>query len=281
MTVHGALEEWTLRLKPFRKMIYMKLVQDRILNSADALHAITSSEAARIAELGYKTPVFTAPNGVSVDLLDDFCCTDTSGFLARHPELMGKRIILFMGRLHPIKGTEILASSFATIAEDFRDTMLLFAGPDEDGTRARIESTLRRHGVLDRAVFTGILTDDDWYAAFRCADLFVLPSYSEGFSIAILESLAAGLPVVISDQCNFPEVAENEAGFVVQLDEGQVADAMTRLLLDGSLRAHMGQNGRRLIEERYNWTSISESVVDVYRTIIRDRKSKRPETRVL
>ena len=273
LTVHGALEEWTLRHKSIRKRIYRKLVQDRILDSASAIHAITRPEADRVAELGYQSPIITIPNGVSENLIEDFRHTDASDFLARYPELGGKRVILFMGRMHVIKGADILARSFATIAERFEDAMILFAGPDEDGARRGIETILQRSGTLDRAVFTGMLTGDDWRAAFQCADVFVLSSHSEGFSVAILEAMSARIPVIISTRCNFPEVAESEAGFVVQPDDAEVAGAIEALLSDKSLRDRMGENGRRLIEESYTWTSISESVASAYRTIIENRKS--------
>ena len=267
MTIHGALEEWTLGHKAFRKKIYMKIVQDRILNSAAAIHAITDSEAARISQLGYNVPTFTVPNGVPVELPARFRSVDASDFLKRYPQLKGKKVILYMGRMHPIKGTDILARSFAEIGSRFEDAVILFAGPDEDGTRRRIENTLNKLGVADRAAFTGMLAGEDWYAAFRCADIFILPSYSEGFSVAVLEAMAAGLPVVISDQCNFPEVRQNCAGRVVPLDDTSLTNAVMSLLSDKALSDRMGKNGLRLIEERYNWTAIARSVANAYDSI--------------
>ena len=276
VTIHGALEEWTLSHKPLRKYIYMKMVQNRILNSAAALHAITESEAVRVSSLGYDVSIFTVPNGVPYQLPSDFRHKDTSDFLVRYPQLNGKRVILYMGRLHAIKGMDILARSFAGVARRFEDAMMLIAGPDEDGTRRRIEETLDMSGLLDRAVFTGMLTGEDWYAAFRCADVFVLPSYSEGFSIAILEGLAAGLPAVISDQCNFPEVEQSGAGLVVSPDDTSFAKALTALLSDKALTDRMGENGLRMIKERYNWTAIAQSIAKAYESILEPTGTSSP-----
>lgn len=267
----GALNARVLRHKRFRKWVYGKLVMDRILQSADALHAVARAEQAQIARLGCKTPVFVSPNGINPERVQDFIRADTSGFLATYPRLAGKRIILFLGRIQAFKGLDELARSFAEIAQEFKDAALVIAGGDVDGTRRKVEKILRTAGVLDRVAFTGMLTGSDKLAAFSCADLFVLLSLSEGFSNTVVEALAAGLPVVISEQCNFPEAAEAEAGFVVPPEGAQTAGAIRELLSDAGLRERMGRNGRRLILEHYTWPAIAESMADLYRTLIRKR----------
>lgn len=272
LSVHGNLNEWALRQKAVKKWVYMKAVQGRVLRSADALHTITRLEADRIAALGFQTPVFTAPNGVAPNLLNAFDRADSSKLLARCPELSGKRVILFLGRLHAIKGLDLLARSFAAIAQDLGDAALLVTGPDQDGSQGRMEAVLRAAGLLDRVVFAGMVTGDDKLAAFAAADLFVLPSYSEGFSVSVLEALATRLPVVISEGCNFPEVAESEAGFVVPAEDAAVARAIGTLLSDESLRIRMGANGRRLVEECYTWPAIAGTVATRYRALIKERR---------
>lgn len=267
----GGLNGPALRYRWLKKWVYRKLILDRVLQSADALHAVTQAERAQITGLGYDRPVFVSPNGISPDQVDDFASVCASEFLARYPRLAGKRVILFLGRIQSQKGLDRLARAFARIAPEFEDAALLVGGPDEDGTRRKAEEILRAAGVLDRATFTGLLTGSDRLAAFSCADLFVLPSYSEGFSNAVVEALAAGLPVVISEQCNFPEVAEAEAGFVVPAEEAPVAGAIRELLSDAGLRERMGRNGRRLIVERYTWPAIAGSMADLYRTLIGKR----------
>ena len=268
---HGALNARVLRDKRFRKWVYGKLAMGRILQSADALHIVARAEQAQLARFGCKTPVFLFPNGINPDQVEDFISADTSGFLATYPHLAGKRIILFLGRIQSFKGLDELARSFAGIAREFKDAALVVAGGDVDGTRRKVEKILRTAGVLDRVTFTGMLTGSDKLAAFSCADLFVLLSLSEGFSNTVVEALAAGLPVVISEQCNFPEVAEAEAGFVVPPEGGPAAGAIRELLSDAGLRERMGRNGRRLVLEHYTWPAIAESVADLYRTLIGKR----------
>ena len=274
LTPHGELGEWHLRHKAWKKRIYMRLALDRILRNAATLHAITLAEKERVIQLGYDTPVTIAPNGIDPDPFDDL--PDPSVLMDRFPALEGSQVILYLGRLNPTKGLDILSRSFSAIARRFPDTVLLVAGPDEEGGRDEMKSLLRTTGVLDRAVFTGMLTGEDKLAALSCADIFVLPSYSEGFSIAILEAMAARLPVVITEGCNFPEVAEHGAGFVVEASETPVAEAISALLSDDALRVHMGQRGRKLVTERYTWQETASTIADLYRSLVAKRQPEAP-----
>lgn len=269
LTLHGTLDEWCLQHKRLKKFIYLKLIQDHIIKSSDTLHAHTCAEKARISNLGYKTPVFVVPCGIDLASFDEL--PERSEFLATYPSLSGKRVILFMGRLHSKKGLDVLARSYVSLSQKFEDTALLIVGPNEGDTQKRIESILKTSPAFPRTVFTGMLTGKNKLAALASADLFVLPSYSEGFSRAVLESLAAGLPVVISRQCNFPEVSEYNAGFVVEPDPASVTRAVTALLSNDRLRVRMGHNGRKLVREKYSSRRVAASMADLYRTLIGSR----------
>lgn len=263
--ISDSLSVSSLRQKKFRKWIYRRLLLDNILNSANALRVMSQGEVARVTELGYEAPMYLVPNGVA---LDEAAPCAKSELLEDYPMLAGKRVILFLGRLHRLKGVDVLARCFAALSSTFPDTVLLVVGPD-DGARGEMRSILRKAGVLDRTVFTGLLTGDRKLAAYQCADLFVTLSYSDASSNAVLEALAAGLPVVISEHCNFPEVAEHEAGFVVPLDDASVCEAIGKLLSDARLGARMGHNGGKLVEERYTWQSTAASMAACYRILTR------------
>ena len=266
LSPRGSLQEWSLRHKAFKKWVFMKLIQGHILKFADAIHALTNEEMESFSKLGYKTPVFVIPNGINPSPFKH--SPDISDFLATYPDLLGKRVILFMGRLHPIKGLDVLARSYTSLLQKFKDVALLVVGPDEDGTQKRMELILKTSPALRMTVFTGMLTGKDKLAALACADLFVMPSYSEGFSTAILEALAAGLPVVISKHCNFPEVSEYDAGFVVELNDTAMTEAIDTLLSYDQLRDRMGHNGRDLVREKYTWTGVAASMAGFYRKLI-------------
>ena len=273
LSPRGALQEVSLRQKAFKKWVYRLMIQNRILKFADAIHALTNEEMTSISKLGYKSSIFVAPNGIDPSPFG--CPPDTSAFLAAYPELVGKRVILYLGRLHPKKGLEVLARSYVSLSHKFENTALLVAGPNEDGTQERMESILKTSPASGSTVFTGLLTGKDKLAALACADLFVLPSHSEGFSMAILEALAAGLPVVISKQCNFPEVSEHDAGLVIEPNDAAVTEAISTLLSDDQLRTRMGQNGRNLVREKYTWDAIAASMAGLYQRLVARRSAKR------
>ena len=266
LTSRGELSEWGLRQKALKKRIYRLFLLDGMLRNVSALHALTRAEKEQIVKLGCETPVVVAPNGVEPAPFE--ALPSTARFVERYPMLKGKSVVLFLGRLHRKKGLDILARSFSTIARRFEDAVLLIAGPDKFGTRENMEAILSSEGLLDRTVFTGLLTGEDKLAALNCADLFVLPSHSEGFANAVLEAMAARLPVVITKGCEFPEVSEHEAGLVVEADEASVADAIIRLLSDADLCKRMGQQGHKLVTERYTWQVAAATLANLYKTLV-------------
>lgn len=266
LTIHGELSDWGLRQKMPKKRIYRLVLLDRILRNVNALHAVTRAEKEQVVKLGYETPVVVAPNGIEPAPFE--ALPDPTEFIQRFPVLKGKRIVLFLGRLHAKKGLDILARSFSTIAKRFEDTVLLVVGPNKFGTREKMESILSSEGLLGRTVFTGLLTGEDKLAAMSCADLFVLPSHSDVLGIAVLEAMAARLPVVITEGCEFPEVSEHGAGLVVEPDEPPITEAITKLLSDADLCKRMGQQGHKLVTERYTWQIAVTAMANLYKTLV-------------
>jgi len=267
ITVHGALEPWCLNYKALKKRIYAVLIQRRILNRAAAIHAITQEEVEHIRAFGVDSPIFTIPNGIDSE---EFSELPPREELEKHyPELQGKKVVLFLGRIHPKKGLDLLARAFGQVARERKDVHLLIVGPDEGGYRGEVERSLVSEGVVEKATFTGMLTGKEKLAALSRADIFVLPSYSEGFSMAILEALACGLPVIITRQCHFPEVAEARAGIVIDPDSAQLAEAMIELLDNPKLREEMGNNGKRLVMERFTWDKIANQMIELYQRVLK------------
>ena len=263
VSLRGELDGRRLRHKGFKKRIYRALLLDDVLRSADALHAVSAAECGHVARLGIRTPVFVCPNGVDLAALDEGAPPD-EGFLAEHPALQGRQIVLYLGRIEALKGLDVLAEAFVEVASTRDDAALLVAGRDEDDTLPGMQQTLRDAGISERMVLAGFLTGRRKAAAWAGAAVFVLPSYSEGFSNAVVEALAAGLPVVISEQCNFPEVERAGAGFVVPATPGAVAEAVAAVLADADLARRMGERGRRLIEEHYQWSAIARRMAQRY-----------------
>lgn len=146
---------------------------------------------------------------------------------------------------------------------------LLVAGPDDGGRRDLIS---RARCAPDQIVLTGLLTGEDRLAAYAAADLFALPAIGEGFSVAVLEAMASGLPVVLTPGCHFPEVEPAGAGLVVEREAGALAAGLRSLLVDPARRRRMGASARELVGREYTWSRIVDRLDAVYRLVLaRDR----------
>ena len=267
---HGTLAPRALGHRAWKKRIYAAAVQRRLLHECAALHAMTEVEQADARRFRVGARVTVIPWGV-----DPGDCSPPparEAFEAGHPEVTGKRVVLFMGRLDAVKGLDVLVPAFARAAADRPDLFLVIAGPDH-GYRVRTARLIRRAGLSARAAMVGPLSGDERLAALTRADVFVLPSYSEGFSVAVLEALAVGCPAVITHNCNFPEVAVTGAGLVVEPRVDQVADAVARILTEPGLAQRMSARARALIEERYTWDRITGRFVDLYESVSAGRNA--------
>jgi len=270
VTPHGALEPWCLNYKALKKKIYATLIQRRILKEAAALHALTNEEVKNIRAFGVDNVIAMIPNGINPGEFQSLPPDCELRQLC--PSLSGKQVVLFLSRIHPKKGLDLLAKAFGQVAKERDNVRLVIAGPDNEGYQARVEQMLRANGVRNKTIFTGMLIGQEKLAALSRTDVFVLPSYSEGFSIAILEAMICGLPVIITHPCNFPEVAEAEAGIVIDPDPEQLAEALTMLLDNPQLREEMGANGRRLVSEKFTWDKIAGQMIEIYEEVLKQNR---------
>lgn len=265
VTVHGELSSWALDYKSPKKKVYAALIQRRILNEAAAIQAITEEEARDIRAFGVDAPIVVIPNGIEPA---DFQAIPSPEEMERlYPELVGKKVLLFLGRIHQVKGLDILAKAFRRIVTDRNDLHLLIVGPDNDGYRAEIEKLLGP--AIEKSTFTGMLTGMEKLAALNRANICTIPSYSEVRSIVALEAMACGLPIIITRQCHFPEVAEARAGIVIEPNADQLADALNKLLDNPRLCKEMGENGRRLVMEKFTWDKVADQMIQLYEDVLR------------
>jgi len=265
VTVHGEMNPWSLGQKKLRKQLYMKAIQKRVLERAAAVQAVTVEEAQHIRALATQAPIKVIPNGINAQTFKHL--PTPTIFLERFPVLSGKRIVLFVGRIHSHKGLDLLGHAFSRLASRREDVCLVIVGPDQ-GDRRRIESLLAAGSVLNRTVFTGMLTGEDKLAAYAAADVFVLPSHGEVIGVSVLEALAAGLPVIITKQCQFPEAGDAGAALIVEPDPDGLHNALARVLADSEMRQAMGERGRRLVFERYTWDAVAEQMARLYQAVI-------------
>jgi glycosyltransferase involved in cell wall biosynthesis len=260
LAAHGMLDPWSLSQKRWKKRLALALGWRGILNRAAALHLLNADEQRLVGDLGLTARAEIIPIGVPLEEIDT---GRPDAFASRHPELNGHPYVLFISRLHFKKGLDYLADAFRTIAERHADARLVVAGPD-GGARDDFEARVKAAGLTGRIHVLGSVSTQEKWDALAGAACFCLPSRQEGFSMAILEALAARVPAVVSDACHFPEVADRGAGEVVPLDTAAVAAALDRTLADPTRRRAMGEAGRRLVEEKYTWDRVAETSLAAY-----------------
>lgn len=214
---HGMLDPWFKKrypLKHVKKWLYWPWAEYRVLRDAQAV-LFTSEEERMLARRSfwlYSAREAVVRYGTLLPPQDKDAKREL--FLARYPRLRGKRIVLFIGRIHPKKGCDLLIEAFSGISGDDASLHLVIAGPDPIGWRAVLQKLCEKSGIHDRITYTGMLADDLKWGAFHAADVFVLPSHQENFSIALAEALGCGVPVLISRKVNiWREVVEEKAGF--------------------------------------------------------------------
>ncbi len=274
---HGTLDPYHFRHHRGRKWVYERLFEWRNLNRAAALHFTTREEQELTRPLGLTAPGVVVSPGVDAER---YRASEQTGdaFRDEWPETRGRRIVLFLGRLTEKKGLDLLVAAFGQVARHRDDVHLVLAGPDNDGYGSAVRRWLEAERIADRATFTGMLLGPRKLAALRAADVFALPSYTENFGVAVVEAMASGLPIVISNRVNiWREVVDAQAGLVVRCDVGEVARAMASLLDDPPARLAMGEQARRLVDERFTWSAAGMRMIEVYRGIVEARKRHRLE----
>lgn len=262
---HGMLAPWSLAQKQLKKRLAFIMLWRGILNKAAMLHVLNEEEAGQARALALRAPAEIIPNGIFQDEVDNLPAP--SSFYRAFPQLRSHPYILFLSRLHYKKGLDYLADAFAQVARQAPHVDLVVAGPD-GGAQTAFEQQVTRLGLEDRVHIVGPLYGPQKYAAMVDALCFCLPSRQEGFSMAVIEAMACGLPVVISKQCNFSEVAHAGAGEVVELEPQAIGGALLRFIGDAERRRRAGAAARELVLSCYTWPKIAESSIAAYRRIL-------------
>ena len=264
---HGSLDPFIYRRHRWRKRFMEWGFQNRTIRKASAILFTTAEERELAAPFTFGTPGVVVPLGMD---LDEFAGLPEPGeFRRRHPEIGAKHIILFFGRINFKKGLDILAKAFGAVARRRQDVHLVIAGPDNEGWGDRVRTWLAAEGVGACTTFTGMVLGPEKLAVLRDASLFVLPSYSENFGLAVIEAMAAGLPVIISDQVNiWREVESAGAGKVVPCEAGELTEAILDLLDKPEMARQMGQKGHTLVRDEFQWPDIAVRLQETYAILI-------------
>jgi glycosyltransferase involved in cell wall biosynthesis len=259
---HGCLEPWALKHRGWKKKLALALYQKRVFSKSSIMMATATQELESIRQMGIATPVAVIPNGV--DIPPTLSHSQTS-----------VRTFLFLSRIHPIKGLPNLVAAWALVRQP--GWRIVIAGPDEAGHLYEIYSQIDRLGLLGDFEFTGLVTGDRKEALFAEADVFVLPTYSENFGIAVAEALARGVPVITTTGAPWEDIETWRCGWWVQPGVDGVARALVAAMNTPreELR-EMGLRGIQLVKEKYSWDQIGRSALQAYQWML-GQSQQRPD----
>jgi glycosyltransferase involved in cell wall biosynthesis len=262
------LDPWfkhTYPLKHLKKWAYWPWAGYRLLRDAEAVLFTTEQERvlaresfwlyqARERVIGYGT---SAPTGDAN--------RQRQMFLNRFPELTGKRVLLFLSRIHPKKGIDLLIDAFAAVASTDPALHLVIAGPDQVGLQASLQQQAAKLGIANRILWPGMLSGDLKWGAYRTAELFCLPSHQENFGIVVTEALACSLPVAITKPVNISAEVEAAGAGIVHADTAVDTTEALRiwLRLSGNEKQEMGKCALQLFQNRFDFAAVAKILIPV------------------
>lgn len=280
----GFFDPWILRRSRGKKRLAHWLFEDKNIAHVRWWRAVSNKEAEQIrAVVGDRAVVHVIPNGVDLDEVD---AIDTARVAGGELKVKGNdgeagtsdsqlftsygawtrrrrpKRLLFLSRIHPKKGLDLLVPAWGKLTKEFPDWELLIVGPDEGGYQATVEKMIAESGCGETCWIHPAVSGAAKHALLRTVDLFVLPSYSEGFPMAVLEAAAHRIPVVQTDECNFPELTAAGGAWECRSELESVERALRdALTAEDAERAERGLRGRELVEKSYSWDQIADQVL--------------------
>ena len=266
---HGSLEPWTFKHKFIKKVLYLKLFGHSIMQHAKCLHAVTEMEAGNSRKAGFKGDITIVPIGIEPRQFQNLPAPAEAE--NQWPILKNRRVVLFLSRLSPEKGLDILIGAWSQMMrqQKYTDMILVIAGPDDRGHELKVKELVKTCNITKSVLFTGMVQGRAKRELYRRADIFVLPSYSENFGIVVLEALACQTPIITTTGTPWKELSEKNAGRWVPPTQESIYEALCELLdMSESQREKMGQRGRALVLKKYTWDIAVGKLLTVYKCII-------------
>ncbi|MFQ5667559.1 MAG: glycosyltransferase [Candidatus Binatia bacterium] len=265
LSPRGMLQPGALALRRVRKRLAYPLVERRNLAHATLLHATSPAEAGTLEKRRLGVEIVTLPNGV--DLQGELSMREG----IRHRLRLDQRadLVVFLGRIHPIKRLDLLAAAFERVRALHPNAHLVIAGSNEGGYRSVVEPLFRGSG--EYVHWIGAIDQTEKWSLLAEADVLVLCSASENFGMSVAEALAAGTPVVVTQTCPWEDVKTYGCGFWVAPEADAVSTRVATILGDRAMAREMGARGRVLIGQKYSWTAIGRAMADRYATIVQRR----------
>lgn len=271
---HGMLDPWfkdTYPLKHFKKQLYWWLVEYKLLRDAQAV-LFTCEEERYLASQSftpYQAKEIVVNFGTAPPLGNPEI--QLKAFYQCYPELQNKRLVVFLSRIHPKKACDLLIQAFANFVKENPDLHLVMAGPDQEGWQKDLELLAKNHAITSYITWTGMLKGDKKWGALRAAEIFILPSHQENFGIAVVEAMAVGTPVAISDKVNiWREITESQSGWVASDTlEGTKSLLQQWLETSQATLTTMGINAKHCFFERFHIDKATQNLIDTVYNVLK------------
>jgi len=253
--------------RPWLKQLSMRWIEGPALAHAACVHYTSKEELNEAENAGVRSPSAVIPLGI--DLTPFELPGDPDLFLASFEECREREVILFMSRVDPKKGLELLLRVFSEVYLKHPNARLVIAGSGEPAYEKQLKDEARQLGISNAIIWTGFIEGSLKQAALSAATLFVLPSYSENFGIAAVEALAAGKACVLSDRVAIAaeQVRDRDAGLVVPCEQAALVGAINRLLDDGPLRETLGRRARQMSRDLFSVYAMATEIKRLYESI--------------
>jgi glycosyltransferase involved in cell wall biosynthesis len=249
------------------KRLYEKMFDFPNFRKASGIHCTSNEELNSLRNLNFGSNAFVVPNGVDWSIYEHM--PRPGSFRSLFLIEPNAPLLLFLGRLNFKKGLDLLIPAFAMLIRQCPEALLVIAGPDNEAYGTRVREMVAAAGLEDQVIFTGPIYGQDILAAYQDSDLFILPSYGENFGMTVIEALAAGTPVLISDKVNiFEDVVASGAGVAVSCMAEPLAGAMIDLINDPIKRAAMAKAARPWVKTNFAWSSIVKDLDFHYRNVL-------------
>jgi len=262
----GQLTPWALAQSSLSKKVYSQLFERKTLQNAAAIHCTTVGEAQDVTNFDIDTPKLVLPLGVTPTEP-----IPNAAYNLKHCYNIPQNhlIILFLSRLHYKKRPDLLIKAIGQLSPHLPPSHLLLAGSGDSSYCRYLQNCIDTIGLHSRVTFTGFVSGSQKSLLLQGADLFVLPSFSENFGIAVAEALLAGLPVIITDGIQLSsDVQAAQAGLVIPSEIDPLRSALEKLLSSPDLRQTLGRNAQNLARTKYHWPSITKNLIHAYQDIL-------------
>lgn len=253
ITPHGMLEPWIINRHPWKKKLALALFQKKALQKAISLIATAESEKKHILDLKFNDKVTVIPNGIDIQ------------FIKLKTDWERKKKILFLSRVHVKKGIELLLETIYDLKEEFKGYEIIIAGEGEENYIRTLKQINEEKGCKNMVKFIGGVYGDTKWKLFREADFFVLPTHSENFGYVIAEALASGTPVITTKGAPWEDINTYGCGCWIARTHSDLKTALIDLINKSPTELkEMGNNGRKLIEEKYSAQIMADKLIEIY-----------------